>query len=97
MKLTMDAILLAQNNRCVDAARNGGIGRRARLRKPLRLPPEVWDDIRDVTTQLQRSFPDRYVTLNSTVEFLVAIATGILIYFIREPTSRPDLLLTRSW
>jgi len=74
MKLTMDAILLAQNNRCVDAARNGGIGRRARLRKPLRLPPEVWDDIRDVTTQLQRSFPDRYVTLNSTVEFLVAIA-----------------------
>lgn len=74
MKLTMDAILIAQNNRCVDAARNGGIGRRARLRKPLRLPPEVWDDIRDVTTQLQRSFPDRYVTLNSTVEFLVAIA-----------------------
>jgi len=67
----MEAILRAQQADYLDSARNGNTGAREVVRKPLRIPEELWDDIGALATQLQAVFGDRYVTLNSTLEFLV--------------------------
>lgn len=67
----MEAILRAQQAKYLDSARNGNTGAREVIRKPLRMPEELWDSIGALASQLQAVFPDRYVTLNSTVEFLV--------------------------
>ena len=67
----VDALLRASEATYLDAARNGHTGGRMRVRKPMRLPPEMWDRINSLASQLQQAFPERYITLTSTVEFLL--------------------------
>lgn len=67
----MEAIMRAQQASYLDSARNGNTGAREVVRKPLRMPVELWDRIEGLASQLQAVFPDRYVTINSTAEFLV--------------------------
>jgi len=35
------------------------------------MPNEVWDNVKRAAEQLHVLFPDRYVTVNSTLEFLI--------------------------
>lgn len=65
------AMMRAQNADYLDASRNGLSGARSRTRKPLRLPQDAWDKIHSMATYLQAAFPDRYVTLTSTLEFII--------------------------
>ena len=65
----MAALLRAQEFPNLDATQKRA---RDRKRKPLRLPEETWDDVESLARQLQSAFPNRYVTLNSTIEFLIA-------------------------
>ena len=44
---------------------------RKRFRKPIRLPPETWEKVQALKERLSSTFPERYITLNSTLEFLV--------------------------
>ena len=44
---------------------------RERFRKPIRLPPETWEKVQALKERLSSTFPERYITLNSTLEFLV--------------------------
>jgi len=78
MRLTQETRDRAQESDVVDSAyRGGGVagtGRGERKRKPLRLPAELWDQVAELQSQLQRSFPQRYVTLNSTIEFVLRSA-----------------------
>jgi len=71
--LSVDGLFRAQMAQNLDAARNGSDGkrRRERVRKPLRLPPELWEDVEKITGDLQNAFPRRYVTMNSTLEFII--------------------------
>jgi len=69
--LSIHAIQHASEEACLDAARNGLTGARQRLRKPLRLPPQTWEKIQELTDALKSYFPNRYITVNSTLEFLV--------------------------
>ena len=50
---------------------------RDRERKPLRLPAVTWQSISHVRDEFQRLYPDRQVTLSSTIETLLnyALAT----------------------
>ena len=68
---TMPAIIRADKADYLDAARNGLSGARERVRKPLRLPPKTWDRVTALAQVLKDVFPDRYITVNSTVEFLL--------------------------
>jgi len=78
MSLTKDALIRAKDSEAVDSAyRGGGVkgtGRGERQRKPLRLPPETWAKVAEIQVELQRAFPARYVTLTSTIEFLLRSA-----------------------
>lgn len=67
----VDALLRARDATYLDASRNGHTGGRSRVRKPLRLPPALWDRIQGLAAQLQQAFPDRYITTTSTIEFLL--------------------------
>ena len=66
---TMAALMRAQEFSNLDATQKNA---RDRRRNTLRLPQEAWDSIERLAQQLQSAFPNRYVTLNSTVEFLIA-------------------------
>lgn len=68
---TMPALLRASSAVYLDAARNGDTGARERKRTTVRLPHHVWENIQMLSEQLIGAFPNRYVTLNSTLEFLV--------------------------
>jgi hypothetical protein len=67
----VDALLRARDATYLDASRNGHTGGRLRVRKPLRLPPDLWDRIGGLAIQLQQAFPERYITTTSTIEFLL--------------------------
>lgn len=75
MKITKETLIRAKDSEVTDSAyRGGGVkgtGRGERKRKPLRLPEDLWNQIAELQAQLQRAFPQRYVTLNSTIEFLL--------------------------
>ena len=66
---TMAALMRAQEFPNLCATQKSA---RERKRKPLRLPDSTWDAVEDLAKHLQSAFPSRYVTLNSTVEFLIA-------------------------
>ena len=68
---TMPAIVRADKADYLDAARNGQSGARERVRNPVRLPPDTWERIAALAGVLKEVFPDRYITVNSTVEFLL--------------------------
>ena len=68
---SVSAMMRAQNAGYLDASRNGLSGARPRTRKPLRLPTDVWENIHSMATHLLAAFPDRYVTLTSTLEFII--------------------------
>ena len=68
---TMQAILRADRAEYLNAARNGQSGPRPRVRKPLRLPPETWERVESLADTLKGVFPERYITINSTIEFLL--------------------------
>lgn len=72
-RLSVDGLFKAQMAQNLDAARNGSGGKRKRerLRKPLRLPRETWTELERVIEDLQSAFPQRYVTMNSVLEFLL--------------------------
>tara|TARA_R100000458_G_C8189783_1_gene183861 strand:- start:46 stop:309 length:264 start_codon:yes stop_codon:yes gene_type:complete len=61
----------AQGSPVLDAARNGATGKRSRRTASLRLPPELWEELKRASKVLGGLFPDKYVTVNSTVEFLL--------------------------
>ena len=44
---------------------------RERFRRPVRLPPETWERVRVLKEKLSAAFPGRYITLNSTLEFVI--------------------------
>jgi len=64
----MAALLMAQEFDNLCASQKSA---RERKRKPLRLPPETWQKITKLAAQLQSAFPNRYVTVNSTIEFII--------------------------
>ena len=64
----MAALLMAQEFATLCATQ---VKARERKRKPLRLPPETWEKITNLASQLQSAFPNRYVTVNSTLEFII--------------------------
>ena len=64
----------AESSRILDAARNGEEGKRERSARLMRMPPETWEEIKRATSVLKALFPDKYVTVNSTVEFLLGVA-----------------------
>lgn len=68
---TMAAILRAGNADYLNAARNGTSGARERIRRPVRLPPPLWETIEILGRKFQGVFPDYYITVNSIVEFLL--------------------------
>ena len=68
---TMAAILRAGDADYLNAARNGASGARERIRRPIRLPPPLWEKIQILGRKLQGIFPDHYITVNSVVEFLL--------------------------
>ncbi len=65
----MAALMRAQEFPNLDATQKSA---RERFRKPLRLPQATWDAVENLAKHLQSAFPSRYVTLNSTVEFLIS-------------------------
>tara|TARA_R100001163_G_scaffold63831_2_gene56630 strand:+ start:810 stop:1085 length:276 start_codon:yes stop_codon:yes gene_type:complete len=69
--LNIDLIRLAQDSPILDAARNGSEGKRDRRAASLRLPPELWDELKRAASLLSAMFPEKYVTNNSTIEFLL--------------------------
>lgn len=64
----MSALLLAQDFDYLCASQKSA---RQRKRRPLRLPPKSWDKIEKLAAQLQSAFPNRYITINSTIEFIL--------------------------
>ena len=83
----VDALLRARDATYLDASRNGHTGGRSRVRKPLRLPPELWDRIHGLAAQLQQAFPDRYVTTTSTIEFLLNEGLDLVVSSPYEQTT----------
>ena len=76
----------AKDSDVLDAARNGATGRRSRRAVSLRLPPDLWDELKRAQSILSAVFPDKYVTTNSTIEFLLRMA---LTSFWSTQTSTP--------
>lgn len=87
----VDALLRASDATYLDAARNGHTGGRARVRKPLRLPPLLWDRINALATQLQQAFPERYITTTSTVEFLLEEALLLVTASTYDQEGQPPI------
>lgn len=71
----MDAMIIrAYHADYLDATRlSNGPDRvkRERFRKPVRLPQETWEKVRGIKEKLSATFPDRYITMNSTLEFII--------------------------
>lgn len=61
----------ARDAQYLNAAGNGHTGVRERKPRSIRMPNEVWDNVKRAAEQLHVLFPDRYVTVNSTLEFLI--------------------------
>ena len=61
----------AQLSDVLDASRNGTTGGRDRRAASIRLPPETWEKLKRASKLLGAVFPEKYVTVNSTVEFLL--------------------------
>tara|TARA_R100000458_G_C8276989_1_gene252425 strand:+ start:2995 stop:3255 length:261 start_codon:yes stop_codon:yes gene_type:complete len=61
----------ARDAQFLNAAGNGHTGVRERKPRSIRMPSEVWDNVKRAAEQLRVLFPDRYVTVNSTLEFLI--------------------------
>jgi len=67
----MNALVRAQDAPYLDSARNGITGARDKVPRSIRLPQEVWEQVKEASALLRTLFPKRYVTVNSTLEFLV--------------------------
>jgi len=61
----------AQVSSELDAARNGTTGGRERRTTSLRLPLELREELKRASSVLKGVFPEKYVTVNSTIEFLL--------------------------
>jgi hypothetical protein len=72
--INLDIMESAKDSDVLDAARNGATGRRSRRAVSLRLPPDLWDELKRAQSILSAVFPDKYVTTNSTIEFLLRTA-----------------------
>jgi hypothetical protein len=72
--INLDIMESAKDSDVLDAARNGATGRRSRRAVSLRLPPDLWDELKRAQSILSAVFPDKYVTTNSTIEFLLRMA-----------------------
>ncbi|QDP58830.1 MAG: hypothetical protein Unbinned80contig1000_39 [Prokaryotic dsDNA virus sp.] len=70
--LNINFIGKARQSEVLDAARNGGTGKRERKAASLRLPPDLWNEVKRASNLLSAMFPDKYVTTNSTIEFLLS-------------------------
>ena len=84
--INIDIMENARDSDVLDAARNGASGKRSRRAASLRLPPDLWDELKRATSVLSAVFPDKYVTVNSTIEFLLRMA---LESFWSNQTSTP--------
>ena len=71
MKLSARGILKAEGSSFLNSARNGTTKARQRRRRPLRLPEELWEKIDGVADELGIVFPNRFISSNSTIEFLI--------------------------
>lgn len=67
----IDALNRARDAQYLNAARNGHTGIRERQPRSIRMPDEVWNNVKRAAEQLRVLFPDRYVTVNSALEFLI--------------------------
>ena len=67
----IEALARAQNDPHLNSARNGITGSREQTPRSIRLPYELWSEVKAAAAVLQNVFPERYVTVNSTLEFLV--------------------------
>ena len=83
----------AQDSGILDAARNGAIGKRSRRAVSLRLPPDMWEELKRATSILSALFPNKYVTTNSTIEFLLRMA---LDSFWSNQPSQPTEVFTEE-
>ena len=72
MTLNLSALVRAKSAEYLNSARNGLTGGRPVKARSIRLPDEVWVEVREAATALRNVFPDRYVTVNSTVQFLIS-------------------------
>jgi len=72
--INLNIMASAQDSDVLDAARNGAVGKRSRRAVSLRLPPAMWEELKRATSILSALFPDKYVTTNSTIEFLLRMA-----------------------
>ena len=72
MALNIQTLNRAKTAEYLNSARNGTTGVRAKIARSIRLPEEVWTEVQQSATALRAIFPDRYVTVNSTVEFLIS-------------------------
>ena len=72
MALNIEALVRAKSAKYLDSARNGTTGATDKVPRSIRLPKEVWEDVKTVSETLRTVFPDRYVTVNSTLQFLVS-------------------------
>ena len=70
-KLTTRGILKAERSPFLNPARNGTTMSRHRKRRPLRLPPDLWNRIDQVAKELALAFPSEFISSNSTIEFLI--------------------------
>lgn len=61
----------AQKDKNLNAARNRHTGARSSKQRGVRMPDEIWDQVKTAAEQLAALFPGRYVTTNSALEFLV--------------------------
>lgn len=69
--LNLNTLTRAKDAPYLNAARNGKTGSRKRKSRSIRLPKEVWEDVDAAAKQLHVFFPERYVTSNSALEFLI--------------------------
>tara|TARA_R100000742_G_C4260520_1_gene78333 strand:- start:531 stop:782 length:252 start_codon:yes stop_codon:yes gene_type:complete len=72
MDLNLQTLLRATGAEYLNSARNGRTGANTNVARSIRLPPEVWEDVKKASEALRTVFPNRYVTVNSTVQFLIA-------------------------
>ena len=72
MNLNLSTLVRAKSAEYLNSARNGLTGCRPVKARSIRLPDEVWTEVQDAATSLRTVFPDRYVTVNSTVQFLIS-------------------------
>jgi hypothetical protein len=72
MILNLATLVRAKSAEYLNSARNGLTGCRPVKARSIRLPDEVWTEVQDAATALRIFFPDRYVTVNSTVQFLIS-------------------------